>query len=126
MAILSIVEQAYRATLEEQDDTILWINHMIRSAGAPLSLLLRGNAVNYAVKGQSAEGLTIGGVPFAHPPTLDHDLQALMDAGVSVYAVEEDMANLGIQKEEVLGGVTLVSQSGVARLFDAHDHIWHW
>jgi len=126
MAILSIVEQAYRAPLDEQDDTTLWINHMIRNAGASLSLLLRGNAVNYAVKGQSAEGLTIGGVPFSHPPRLDHDLQALMDARGSVHAVEEDLANLGMQREELLGDVTLVPQRGGARLFDAHDHIWHW
>jgi len=126
MTILSVVEQAYRGTLEEQDDTILWITHMIKNAGAPVSVLLRSNAVNYAVKGQQVQGLSIGGVSFSHTPRLDQDVQALMNAGVIVYAVEEDIANLGIRRDELLQGVKLVPQSGMAKLFDQHDAIWYW
>ncbi len=126
MAILSVVEQAYRGTLEEQDDTILWITHMIKNAGGDLSVLLQGNAVNYAAQGQNAEGLSIGGVPVAHPPKLDGDLQSLLDAGVAVYAVEEDLKNLGLKKDDLISGVQIVRQNGVAKLFDEHESIWHW
>ena len=78
MKALNIVEAAYRGTLEEQDDTIVWITHAMKGAGADLALLLRGNAVNCAVKGQDASGLSIGGEPQTQPPDLAGDISALL------------------------------------------------
>ncbi|MEX2431230.1 MAG: hypothetical protein WD645_04850 [Dehalococcoidia bacterium] len=126
MSILSVVEQAYRATVEEQDDTILWISHTIKNAGAPLNVLLRSNAVNYGVKGQDASGLTIGGVALSVPPKIDHDVDELMKAGVEVYAVKEDLDALGISASELLSGIMLISQSEIASLFNRHDAVWYW
>ena len=124
--ILSIVERAYHGTIEEQDDTILWLSHMIKNAGADLSVLLRSNAVNYAVKGQDASGLSIGGVTLGVPPTLDSDVVALSTAGVTVYVVEEDLSDRGIGNDELCDGVTMIKRSGLAKLFDDHDAVWHW
>ena len=124
--ILSVVERAYHGTIEEQDDTILWLSHMIKNAGADLSVLLRSNAVNYAVKGQDANGLGIGGVALGVPPTLDNDVVALSTAGVTVYVVEEDLSDRGIGNDELCDGVTKVKRSGLAKLFDDHEAVWHW
>ena len=126
MAILTVVEQAYRATLEEQDDTVLWITHMMKNAGGSFSILLRGNAVNYAVKGQDASGLKIGGVPLSAPPTLDRDLEQLMEGGVAVHVVQEHLAERGIRNDELVKGVQMVSQNRLAQLFDEHEAVWYW
>ena len=124
--ILSIVERAYHGTVEEQDDTILWLSHMIKNAGADISVLLRGNAVNYGVMGQDATGLRFGSVELEIPPTLDRDVINLIAADVPTYAVQEDLDDRGIRREELAEGLRLISRKDLADLFDSHDAIWHW
>ncbi len=124
--ILSVVERAYHGTLEEQDDTILWLSHMIKNAGADISILLRSNAVNYGVMGQDASGLKFGSVALDVPPTLDTDVVNLIGAGVPTYAVREDIEDRGIRPEELANGLVLISQKDLAGLFESHDAIWHW
>lgn len=124
--ILSIVERAYHGTIEEQDDTILWVSHMFKNAGADISILLRGNAVNYGVMGQDASGLSFGKVIMEVPPTLDTDIVNLINAQVPTYVVEEDLADRGIRKEELADGLQIISRNGLADLYDSHDSIWHW
>lgn len=124
--ILNIVETAYRATLEEQDDTVVWFTHILKNAGADMSLLLRANAVNYAVQGQDASGLRFGQMIQPHPPALDTDILSLMNKGVPIYVVEEDTIARGIVSQELVDGVRLISHSLLPQLLDQFDHIWHW
>ena len=124
--ILSIAERAYHGTIEEQDDTILWMTHILKNAGADISLLLRGNAVNYAVTGQDASGLSFGGVNMEVGPDLDRDLAEVIKAGIPTYVVREDLEDRGIGQQEIAQGVNLVGRGEVAGLFDSHDAIWHW
>ena len=124
--ILSVVERAYHGTIEEQDDTILWLSHMIKNAGGDISILLRGNAVNYGVMGQDASGLQFGDVALTVPPTLDTDVVNLISAGVPTYVVREDLDDRGIGTEELAAGLSLVGRGELADLFDSHDAIWHW
>ena len=126
MKILSIVETAYRATLEEQDDTILWLNHALRNSGAEVSLLLCGNAVNYALKGQDAGGLAFGDKRVAHPPQLDQDLARLIAANVPVAVVDEDVGERGLPRERLVAGVGAIARSDVAAELERFDHVWRW
>jgi intracellular sulfur oxidation DsrE/DsrF family protein len=124
--ILQVVESAYRATIEEQDDTVIWFTGAVRAGGADVSVLLRGSAVNYAVRGQDASGLSFGEWKQTRPPDIAEDVQKLVAAGVGVSVVEEDLAARGLQGGDLLGGVTLVRQADIAALVARHDAIWHW
>ncbi|HMM14744.1 MAG: DsrE family protein [Parvibaculum sp.] len=126
MKALQIIEAAFRGTLEEQDDTIIWLTHSMRDAGGDLSVLLTGNAVNYAVKGQDASGLRFGGWTQTHPPRIGHELEKLAGKGVPVYAVRDDLDRRGLGQAALVQGVKVVAREAVAGLFDEHDQVWHW
>jgi sulfur relay (sulfurtransferase) DsrF/TusC family protein len=124
--ILSIVETAYRATLEEQDDTILWLNHMLKNNGLDVTILLRANAVNYLVKGQDASGLKFGTVGLPHPPVIDKDVVDLIEKGVPVYYVKEDVDERGVPESKFIEGAKAISRRELPGLLEGFDHVWHW
>jgi intracellular sulfur oxidation DsrE/DsrF family protein len=126
MKVLNIVEAAYRGTLEEQDDTIIWICHAMKGASSDIDVLLRGNAVNYAVKAQDASGLAFGDAQQTQPPKLAHDLAKLKAKGVKVYVVEDALSERGIAANELIDGMDLVPRRQLAKLFAEYDQVWHW
>ncbi|MDX1386881.1 MAG: DsrE family protein [bacterium] len=126
MKALNIIESGYRATLEEQDDTIVWFNHAMKGGGADLALLLRGNAVNYAVKGQDASGLSFGQEKQTQPPQLAEDLVKIIEKGVPVHIVEEDVAERGLERSDLINGLKPISKTQVAKLVAEFDQVWHW
>ncbi len=126
MKALNIIETAYRATLEEQDDTIVWLTGAMRGAGADLDILLRRSAVNYAVTGQDASGLVFGEWRQTQPPRIADDLAGLIAKGVGVFVVSEDLEALGIARDSLVPGVRPVSRGEVAGLLRSHDQVWHW
>ena len=123
---LQVIESAYRGTIEEQDDTIIWLTHAMKGQGADLDVLLKGNAVNYAVKGQDASGLQFGGRKQTQPPRLADDVAKLTEKGIGVYIVQDDVRSRGIDKSDLIDGLKPVPSADVARLFAGYDRIWHW
>ena len=100
MKILSILENPYRGILEEQDDAALWFTHAVKNASAHrFSVLLRGNAVNYLTRAQDPTGLAIAGVPLTRPCKPQEDLSKMAAAGIGVFAVREDLSDLGISSQ---------------------------
>ena len=126
MKVLQIVATAYRATLEEQDDPIIWISHAMKGAGADLDVLLRGNAVNYAVAAQDATGLSFGDWQQSQPPDLAGDITALGEKDVNVFVVQDDLDARGLRDTALVEGIETLSRARLPALLNDYDQIWNW
>jgi hypothetical protein len=124
---LSIVESAYRAVMEEQDDTVLWLLAAMQGAGARHTVLLRGNAVNYAVAGQGVPGLSVGLWKQTQAPRMDRDVIDLIEnRKIPVYLIEEDLADRGIDRGELVPGVKLIGRKTLPKLVAEYEVVCHW
>jgi sulfur transfer complex TusBCD TusB component (DsrH family) len=124
---LNIIESAYRAVMEEQDDTILWLLAAMQSAGAEHTVVLRGNAVNYAVAGQGAPGLTIGGWKQTQAPRMDNDVIDLIERRkIPVFVIDEDLAARGIERRELVPGIQLLSAKVLPQRMAEYELVSHW
>jgi sulfur relay (sulfurtransferase) DsrF/TusC family protein len=124
---LNIVDSAYRAVMEEQDDTILWLLAAMRAAGAEHTVVLRANAVSYAVAGQGAPGLAIGAWTQTQAPKMDHDVTDLIEKRkIPVFVVEEDLTDRGIERRELISGVRVVARAAITGMCAEHEvvHLW--
>lgn len=126
MKTLNIIETAYRATLEEQDDPVVWIIHALKGAGAEQSVVLRANAVNYTVKAQGVPPLAFGARRQQQGPHLAEAIGGLLGKGVEVYVVSDDLTERGLQGEELIGGLKTIRKSDLPELCGSHDQVWHW
>jgi sulfur relay (sulfurtransferase) DsrF/TusC family protein len=124
--VLNIIATAYRATLEEQDDTVVWLTHAMKGAGAELDVLLGANAVNYAVKGQDASGLAFGERRQTQPPRLDEDVARLIAKGVRVFLVEEDLAERGVERGDLIAGPEPIPRAALPELLARYEMVWRW
>jgi hypothetical protein len=96
MKALNVIGTAYRGTLEEQDDTIVWITHAMKGAGADLDVLLRRSAVNYASKAQEVPALRFGDRRQKNSPHIAQDVAGLIGKDIAVYIIEEDIVEHGL------------------------------
>lgn len=126
MKTLCIVGTAYRATLEEQDDTVLWMTAALRGAGADVAVLLRASAVNYAVRGQDANGLAFGVRRQTQPPDIAGDLARLIGKGVPVHYLADDLAPRGIDAGRLVAGVTPLRAAELPGFLERFARVWHW
>jgi sulfur relay (sulfurtransferase) DsrF/TusC family protein len=126
MKTLNIVASAYRASIEEQDDTIVWLTHAMKGAGADIDVLLRGDAVNCAVRGQDASGLSFGAWKQTQPPRIEHDIESLCAKGVAVHVLSDDLARRGLQHAALVPGAQPLAGDALPALLARYERIWHW
>ena len=89
-------------------------------------MLLRGDGVSYAQRGQDAGGLRFGTREVRVPPELDRDLEAMLARGIPIFVVNEDAAARGIPEAALLPGLKRTGRDGGGRLFAEYDRALHW
>ena len=126
MKALNVIGTAYRGTLEEQDDTIVWLTHAMKGAGADLDVLLRAGAVNYASKAQEVPPLSFGGRTQKNAPHIAEDVAGLIGKGIAVYIIDEDIAERGIAEADLIDGLSRIKRADIPKLLGGYDHVWAW
>ncbi|MDJ0901216.1 MAG: DsrE family protein [Xenococcus sp. MO_188.B8] len=126
MKALQILQSAYRCTVEEQDDPALWFVQVLKTAQGDVDIVLKNNAVNYAVVSQDASGLSFGNWKQSQPSQLNQDLQQAIDQGITIYVIAEDIAVRGISDEKLLPGIQKISRLEMSNLFNNYDQVWTW
>lgn len=126
MKVLQVIEQAFRTLVEEQDDTMLWLTGSMRGAGAEVSVLLAGNAACYAVQKRRQPALALGDWQQREPADLTRDIGNLVQKGVPVYVLQEDLSERGLGEAPVIAGVQVIVRFTLTSLYEQVDQVWHW
>lgn len=126
MKVLQVIEQAFRATGEEQDDTIVWLSRSMRAAGADLHILLTSHAVSYALQQATAPALCFGDWRQAHPADISTDIRELLASGVEIAVVQDDLEERGLGGKQCLQGVRQIRRDEISALYDSVDQVWQW
>lgn len=124
--ILQILTSGYRGTLEEQDDQVLWLVHMLHNNGADTDVLLRGTAANYVVRGQDASGLVFGDRIQTQPPDIANEVSALTRKGVRVFVISDDLRRRGVRRNETVDDITFIEAADLPALLRSYDQVWQW
>ena len=101
------------------------LTQALAKAGGQMSVVLRGNAVNYAVAAQNPKGVTIGKLEIENPVAPTREIARMKSAGIPVYLIREDLERRGIAASAVVGDVEMVSQGQLAGLCGKFEQVWH-
>nr|BCN28643.1 hypothetical protein [Streptomyces sp. SANK 60404] len=123
MTSLAIVERAYRGAVEVAYFDALYLGLEIhRQLG--LDVLLRGEAVTYALDAAPAPPVTIGGRVLETLGTPRDDLARLRDAGVGIWVEEDGLASLGIGRDRLIDGVRCAAPGELAARWPEYDRVF--
>jgi len=123
--ILSVLSHTEYGNLEDSDIG-LFASAFAPVAGSPMTILLTEDAVNYGVRGQEGTGIKIAGAPVQPGFLIETDVKSVQEAKIPVYALQEDLAERGIEQGELVAGIKLMSRRELGKFIDQFDTIWNW
>lgn len=123
--ILSVLSHTEYGNLEDSDIG-LFASAFAPVAGQDLTLLLREDAVNYAVRGQDGTGIKVAGTPVQPGFLIETDLRSAAQSNIPVYVLREDAEERGLTREDLIEGVHLLSERELGGFVDRFDTVWNW
>jgi hypothetical protein len=123
---LAIVERAFRGSLEEQYGHILWLATSLCKMKTEIDVILKGNAVLYAVKVQHRRHLDIGRLQIDQLPDYLQSITDMKASGMTLYVMLPDCHRLGIAIEELIPGVQPINEEGFVACLESYDLPWFW
>ncbi|TVL88961.1 hypothetical protein [Streptomyces sp. SAJ15] len=123
MPSLAIVERAYRGALEvSYFDALFLAIEIHRQLG--LDVLLRGEAVGYALRADPPPPLTVGTTVVEAYDAPREDLLRLRDLGVGIWVEEPDLRAMGLGPERLAEGVRCVAAGEFAARWPSYDRVF--
>lgn len=111
---------ALRAT-----DPALEANAYAVAEDVDLTVVLRGDAVDFALAGGEARPAQIAGV--ALPPAAgSQDLRGLLESGVRVVAEAAALSARGIDEGDLVAGVSIADDTEVIRILTGAEGVLTW
>jgi hypothetical protein len=121
---LTIVERAFRGTVEQQYAHVLWLVHGLHRL-SPMVVVMRGTAAVYALAGRSVSPLEVGGTAWGRLPDYQAAVDRLIVDGAAVMVARSSLQELRVDDRRLLAGVQKVDDEEIAVLVERCDRVWY-
>jgi hypothetical protein len=121
---LAIVERSHRGTLEQQYAHVLWLIHSLHQQ-SPMTLLLRGPAVVYAVAAPVPGPLWLGERPCGILPDYQNAVERLCADGGAALVCATSLERFRLSEYSLITGIRPVTDDEITLAAAACDVIWY-
>lgn len=124
--VLVIFEKPIYLSFEPVDPHVFATALGVSDTPVEVNVLLRDSAVTYGIKNQQVNAKVAGQDIMLHETSPEKVVTFMIEHGAKVCAVAEDMKTRGINKEELVQGVEVISEDDSIRLLEEHDSVMVW
>ena len=125
MTYLAILDRGYRGSLEAQFFDALYGVQMFATQLGGIDLLLRGTSVTAALRPTGdVPRLTLGSGSVALSADPRAAVAGLTERGTAVYVDVASLADLGLGRESVLPGCSVLDTSELAARWPTYEQVW--
>lgn len=117
--LLQVIGSTYRLAPEEYGGSVVWNTRALDGSAGPFGLLLRDDAVAYALRDRDDRNPSSPGQQAAGDA-----LAQLIERGVEVHYVQEDAKERGLTEQRLIEGVKPLKTSDVPHLVGRYRRVW--